>query len=788
MPSPSLNANNKPSWPIRFLKGVFSTRIEPETYEQEQGITMTKYGLVSPHRTKSGKTQFGEFSSNQFVIESPSAGKTIDSARALANNKGFVYASVNAKAREVMNIDWRLFEVDGEDHTERPEHEVLDLLDSVNDNMTGFELKYLISACLDLTGNAYLYLEGVKGDMDKAKAIHLMPPDKVRPVIDKRSWPYQLVGFKFKTEAIEMQFQPYEVIHFRLPNPGNFFEGMGGVQAGAEYIDNDNYAMEFNRKFFINGARPAGFLESDMVSETQIEVLKIGFANMHEGVDNMNRIGVLPKGVKWTPSGSNPKDMDFKNMSEDMRDRILAMFGVSRTILGTAESDTNRATAETADYVFSKRVVKPHMTLICGFLNEKLIPRYGDDLYITFIDPVPEDKAFRTIEMQAAVGSQPVLTPNEARDEFMGLGPVDGGDTLFVSTSFAPVGEAQEGGDVNADEPGNANADASKAVVKDFKPKLVKAANGQRVAFRLSRTKLQKRAQARKEMAQDLADKIKGILEEAAKHPRFSTKAQDETVTTASFERTSKAEAEIRETVVKLNGEQQKEVQANLKGAIKANRYAEIKAIDPTKLFNLDKWISITTNALTPIMENLFETEGKAAAEEIGKPSLNPLSDQLAKEALHESIQKMSGSYQQTVLTQLEKTINEGLAEGQPLSEIAKGVNEVYEAADAYSAERLAKTEAFRTTNASLKAAWQQSGVVKTVRWYTSEKSNVCPFCQEIDGKEIGINDVFFKDGESMTAGEDGTQSMTFNYGDVGAPPLHPLCACFIRPESVSLD
>jgi hypothetical protein len=71
------------------------------------------------------------------------------------------------------------------------------------------------------------------------------------------------------------------------------------------------------------------------------------------------------------------------------------------------------------------------MTLICSFLNEKLVSRYGDDLYITFIDPVPKDRAARTTEMQASVASQPILTVNEARDEFMGLGPVDGGDTLM---------------------------------------------------------------------------------------------------------------------------------------------------------------------------------------------------------------------------------------------------------------------------------------------------------------------------------------------------------------------
>ena len=47
----------------------------------------------------------------------------------------------------------------------------------------------------------------------------------------------------------------------------------------------------------------------------------------------------------------------------------------------------------------------------------------------------------------------------------------------------------------------------------------------------------------------------------------------------------------------------------------------------------------------------------------------------------------------------------------------------------------VAKTESFRTANDALKTAWKQSGVVKTVRWYTSELANVCGFCQAMDGK-----------------------------------------------------
>jgi hypothetical protein len=489
----------------------------------------------------------------------------------------------------------------------------------------------------------------------------------------------------------------------------------------------------------------------------------------------MNSILVLPKGVKWTGIGSNPKDMDFRNLSLDSRDRILAMFGVSKTILGTAESDTNRATAETADYVFSKRVIKPRMILICSFLNEKLVPRYGDDLYITFIDPVPEDRAARTTEMQASVGSQPVLTVNEARDEFMGLGPVDGGDQLMHPTAMAPTGEPTGDGDVTPEA--NRSGKIVKSEIDHARGE--RAANGQRVAFRPARTKLQKRVKIRTKMSEDLADKVAKAVKDALDHPtrKFSTKEMDEAAHKAATERTIEAEKEIAESIRRINAEQYKEVTDNLPGAIE-------KAVDPTKIFDLQKWIGITTDAMTPIMESLYETESKAAAAELGQPELNPISDELAAKALHESIAKMSDSYQNTVLSQLEKAINEGLAKGDSLADITSAVDEVYGAADDYGAQRIAKTEAFRTTNASLKETWKQSGVVKTIKWYTAS-GDPCPFCKQLDGTVISIESNFLDSGATLTA-DDAT--MTASYGDVGAPPLHPNCYCVARPEDVSIN
>lgn len=756
-----------------------ATRIDPEIYSQSQGVTMTRYGLV---KAAGGKFSEIDTGGNQFAIYRPGGDHQVNPEKALANNKGFVYAAVNAKAREVMTIDWRLFKKDGQDTKEQEEHELLDLLDAPNDNMDGLDLKYLTSALLDLTGDSFWYLDGVNTDLDKPKAIHLMPTEKVTTVIDRRSWPYQLMGYKLRLDnGRELGFKPYEVVHFKLPNPADFFNGYSPVSAGAEYIDNDRYAMEFNRKFFVNGARPVGFLETEGVAEAQLEAIKVGFAEVHEGIENMQRIGVLPKGVKWSPAGSNPKDMDFKNMSEDMRDRILAMFGVSRTILGTAESDTNRATAETADYVFSKRVVKPHMTKMCATLNSSLVGRYDDDLYISFIDPVPEDKAFRNEEMKTTVGGQPVMTPNEARDEYLGLGPVDGGDSLMVSNTMLPIGEATGEGNVNPNGDGDANA---KQVRKDFPAARSKAANGQRVAFRPARTKLMKLAKQRSAMRDDLTAKItedlKKRLEESPSKKFKSTKEQDEARWKEFSDYTAQAQKDIAETVRKINDEQKAVVFDNLPAAIG-------KAVNPKDLFDIEKWISITTDALTPILETLYEHQARAAAAEVGKPDIEPF-DETTSAAVRRSVEKMANSYQETTLEALAEHIDKGLNAGESLSDITKRVEQVYEWSDTERAEMVAKTESFRTANDALKTAWKQSGVVKTVRWYTSEKDNVCPFCQDMNGKTIPIESNFFDAGATLTVEDSSsTKTMTMDYGDVGAPPLHPLCACFIRPEDVSL-
>ena len=210
--------------------------------------------------------------------------------------------------------------------------------------------------------------------------------------LDKSSFPYKIGHYEFTIDSKVYHFQPYQILHVKYPDPKDPFVGIGVPQTIPVWIDSDNYAMEYNRKYFLNGAQIGLYIQSDTNVEGNIERIKRCMRDGYGGVENAHKIPVMPKGVKLEHTGVTHKDMDFSNLAEATRDRILAGFRVSKTILGTAESDTNRATAETADYVFSKRTIKPKIELVLSYLNEFLVPRYGDDLYLTFIDPVPRTK------------------------------------------------------------------------------------------------------------------------------------------------------------------------------------------------------------------------------------------------------------------------------------------------------------------------------------------------------------------------------------------------------------
>ena len=177
---------------------------------------------------------------------------------------------------------------------------------------------------------------------------------------------------------------------------------------------------------------------------------------------------------------------------------------------------------------------------------------------------------------------------------------------------------------------------------------------------------------ARQGIAKDVADKVRAAIEEAQKHPtkKFERSTEEKDALVKAFdERVLAAEKEIAEIVRKLNATQREEVIANLSHAIKENKYSRTKAVDPTKLFDLDKLDQRSRLTLSH-RNSLISTRRKASRHRNSSANqIDPLLDpKTALAALNDAISLLSTSYNTTTLENARsENQSKDSAEGQSL-------------------------------------------------------------------------------------------------------------------------
>lgn len=252
-------------------------------------------------------------------------------------------------------------------------------------------------------------------------------------------------------------------------------------------------------------------------------------------------------------------------------------------------------------------------------------------------------------------------------------------------------------------------------------------------------------------------------------------------------DRSRAAEADLMKAFKELNAQQKAVVIANLPKTTGVKK--DFKKKDLNNLFDMPEWISLGINLATPILTQLTKDEAVAALQMIGAAQIDILANPLKEEALELGIAKMSKSYNETTLSDLKTALYAKMTQpgGTSLPELTEAVEDIYDFADERRAGLIARTESVRTSNWANKTAWQMSGTVKTVQWYTAEDQKVCPFCDDMKQRgPVPIDQNFLNSGETLNL-KDGGGSMTADYGDVDGPPLHPDCRCYLRPVDISI-
>lgn len=709
------------------------------------------------------------------------------SADMLASYSSWVYACVKARSTDVSQIQLKLYKVVNRktgEVAEVEEHDVLSLLRSVNPFLTFKQLIEYTQAYLDLTGEAFWWLNraGTNGK-GLITQIWLLRPDYVTIRTSKdgfiSSYEYQVPGQQ------PIVFRLDEIVHHKEFNPANPYRGKGVVMAAAVTIDTENYAEEYNKSFFRNSAVPEVVLATEQkLTDAQVKRMHAEWQAKYGGTNNAHKTAILEGGLDIKSFSIKHSEMQFLEGLGFSRDKILAMFQVPKSRLGMTEGVTV-SNAEATINIYLKYCVKPLMESRADALTEFLLPQYKgtEEMFFDIEDPVPEDVKAK-VERQKAEFSMGAITPNEIREE-NGRDEVVGLDSFYLPVSQIPVaGE----GDARPAEPTPVTDEKGNRVTAKAKPRK------KRVFIPPQR--LRDRVAVR--IAAETMKEVRKTFEESMRQtqPTFVKTAKDlpqnnwpaETKQAFWKQLVGKAEnfeKQYEQKLVELFDSQEKKVLDQLaaaegeKAMMKFSQ-GQIESI----LISVAAENKIAADLLLPLVKEMLEETGNDTMEFVGAEQPFDAQTEAVKQFLRVDALKGIRVMNKTTKSKLRKALALSLQEGLGPVDTARKIRDVFDEAKNVRAIRVARTETLKAANRGALEAYKQSKVVAGKQWLTAGDEMTCQWCGPLNEKVYGIEQPFFHEGESYVGNKGGV--MTLSLEDVPAPPLHPNCRCTIVPITLN--
>lgn len=337
-------------------------------------------------------------------------------------------AVVDKIASDLANVDGRLLRImpDGSE-VEVTDHPFLDFMEEPNPlyEMTSSAVWRLHEIYLLLVGEGFFLIE--RDSRGMPAELWNVPPHWVKTTPYLGNPTYNIVS----PGGIAMSVDVDDMFVMKQLNPLDpFTRGLGIAESIADEVEIDEYAAKFQKRFFYNDATPPVVFSMPEATREQREEFLAQWNKKHKGVDNSHRAAALSGNIGVHElNSSGGRSLDFVDSRIAIRDAILEHFGVPREIMGITEN-SNRATADAAQYIYAKNVLTPKLKQREEAINKQLLPMFGENLVWRFEAVIPYDKEFDKGKALEAYNAG-LITKNEAR-ELLDLDDIDGGDIYKV--------------------------------------------------------------------------------------------------------------------------------------------------------------------------------------------------------------------------------------------------------------------------------------------------------------------------------------------------------------------
>lgn len=175
-----------------------------------------------------------------------------------------------------------------------------------------------------------------------------------------------------------------EVLSLSLSiNPYHLNDGYSPSLASKKWATIDDYIAEYHSAQFRNSARPAGLItiaaDSEQEFNDAVDLIEAKFKGAsragnivyaHAPISTLDG-KPAPAQISWTPFAQTNKDLTLEAIYNQANRKMENVFGVPEEVRGHLQN-SNYASAEVADYIFSRRVIYPKLVKVYSKLTHEL--------------------------------------------------------------------------------------------------------------------------------------------------------------------------------------------------------------------------------------------------------------------------------------------------------------------------------------------------------------------------------------------------------------------------------
>jgi len=243
-----------------------------------------------------------------------------------------------------------------------------------NPNDTMMEILDDVTRDVYVFGNAFV--EVVYGPDGKPRELWNLDATTMRVIADEHGailGYVQIPRYSLRGQS-KVNFEPREVIHFKLGTKGATLYGLSPLASLILPITVDKYAQVYNRSFFVNGAKIRGaFIMKDSTAE-QAERNRDYLTARAKTPDLAHSDLLLEGDIEFKQISVAQKDMEFLELREFTRNEILAVYGVPPGKVSIIE--TGNIGAGSGDHqtsTFYEETIQPFQMRVAEKLTKHVI-------------------------------------------------------------------------------------------------------------------------------------------------------------------------------------------------------------------------------------------------------------------------------------------------------------------------------------------------------------------------------------------------------------------------------